>query len=124
MSSRVSIDFVGRFNTTLVEFVNDLAAAFPNFGDFQTMKTVLSIAVAATPKVPVSIFHKTAIKYEKQIMEKDEKFLLEETYDDEHVDMDIADKIKAIWKVTDAENKEIIWRYLKQLVMLDKRIHV
>jgi hypothetical protein len=111
------------FNNRLVEFVDDLAETFPSFGDFNTMKTVLKIACAVTPSVPNNIFHKTAIRYESQIMNKDDKFLLDETYDSEHIDMDIADKIKHIWKHTDADNKAVIWQYLLILVKLDKMIN-
>lgn len=116
------VDFVAMFNSKLIEFVNDLSGAFPDFGDFKVMKNVLVAACALTPGIPQSIFHKTAIKYEHQIINRDEKFLLDEEFDQQHVDMSIANKIKMIWKQTDDHNKDVIWKYLNLLVALDKKI--
>lgn len=116
------VDYIAMFNKKLIEFVDDLAQAFPDFGDFKVMKNVLMIACNMTPIIPSNIFNQTAIKYEQQILNRDEQFLLEEKYDDTNVDMSIADKIKDIWKQTDAENKEVIWKYLNLLVAINNKI--
>ena len=78
---------------------------------------------------PIKIFSDVIVnKYKKQLFTKDEQFFLEHHYDDEmacrekkeEVDMstNLVVKIKSYWKHLTNENKEIIWKYFKILVIL------
>jgi hypothetical protein len=114
------------FNEKLKEFLNDLVSAFPELKHLSVMKNGLNLAINLDVKLPQKIFNDNIREnYETRIVNKDEQFFLSEDY--EHIankhnlDLDIVSKLKGIWKTLDADNKEVIWKYLQVLVVLNKR---
>lgn len=116
------------FNRKLEEFASDLATTYADVKDFKMLKNSIRLAVMMTPKVPQAIFHQYVyIPYEKQIIDKDEAFFMAEDYDEKlasvhaNINLDIVQKIKTIWKSLAEDQKDIIWKYMQVLVVLNRR---
>jgi hypothetical protein len=116
------------FNRKLEEFASDLSITYGDIKDFKMLKNSIRLAVMMTPKVPQAIFHQYVyVPYETQIIEKDEAFFMAEDYDDKlasahaNINLDIVHKIKTIWKSLAEDQKEIIWKYMQVLVVLNRR---
>lgn len=115
------VDYHEVFNKKLIEFVDDLVSSFNGLEDFVVYKNLLNACVLVDKTAPQVMFHQTVvIPYEQHIKEKNESFLLNETYN-VGVDQGIVDKLKGIWKSLDTENKDVIWKYMQVLVVLNKK---
>ena len=121
-------EIVKTFNEKLVEFVKDLILLY-NDNDLYNFKNSINMVNMIDERKPIKIFRDVIVnKYKKQLFTKDEQFFLEHHYDDEmacrekkeEVDMstNLVVKIKSYWKHLTNENKEIIWKYFKILVIL------
>lgn len=114
------------FNNKLKEFLNDLLVSFPEMNDLKLLKNGLHLATTIDVKMPQKFFNEhVACKYETHILGKNEEFFLNETYEavaQQHgFDLDIVSKIKGIWGTIDGENKEIVWKYLQVLILLNRK---
>tara|TARA_Y100000389_G_scaffold169418_1_gene175657 strand:+ start:590 stop:991 length:402 start_codon:yes stop_codon:yes gene_type:complete len=120
-------EIVKTFNEKLVEFVKDLILLY-NDNDLYNFKNSINMITLIDERKPIKIFRDVIVnKYKKQLFTKDEHFFLEHHYEDEmacrekeEVDMstNLVVKIKSYWKDLTNENKEIIWKYFKLLVIL------
>ena len=110
------------FNEKMYEFIDDIVTSFPSEVEFQTFRTMLDMSVAFSVKLPQEMFNTcVAIPYESEILNENEIFFLRETYDPQYTDINIVNKLKALWKQLDAKEKQFIWKYMKVLVVLNKR---
>jgi hypothetical protein len=115
-------DYVELFNRKLVEFIDDLIVTFPDFQDLTVYRGLLLAAVAIDKTSPQTVFNNTvAIPYEAHILEKNEEFLINESYTQSGADQGLVDKLKVIWKGMDADNKEIVWKYMQVLIALNRK---
>lgn len=121
-------EIVKTFNEKLVEFVKDLILLY-NDNDLYNFKNSINMVTLIDERKPIKIFRDVIVnKYKKQLFTKDEQFFLEHHYEDEmacrekkeEVDMstNLVVKIKSYWKDLTNDNKEIIWKYFKLLVIL------
>lgn len=121
-------EIVKTFNEKLVEFVKDLILLY-NDNDLYNFKNSINMITLIDERKPIKIFRDVIVnKYKKQLFTKDEQFFLEHHYEDEmacrekkeEVDMstNLVVKIKSYWKDLTNDNKEIIWKYFKLLVIL------
>ena len=64
-------------------------------------------------------------EYEVQIMNKDEKFFLEHTFEQhkENVSMDVFSKMKEYFSSMSADSKESVWKYCQNMLRLSKACH-
>jgi hypothetical protein len=119
------MDLISKFNTTIKELVRDLINVFPEDSDFQMVQLGLTAAVIADETVVQKKFHEEVSKYDTQILSKDEAFFLNKNYE-ELQNAGIADrlitKVKSYWQQLDTHNREMVWKYLKVLVLLDRKI--
>jgi hypothetical protein len=114
------------FNSKLDEFLKDLTSSFPDIKDLRLVKSGLQLAKNIDIKLPQSVFDEhVAVRYEEKIVKKDEKFFLTETYEDvvkKHgIDLDVVGRIKDIWSTLGDTDKEIIWKYLQVLVIINRK---
>ena len=114
------------FNNKLNEFLNDLHTTFPEMTDIKVLKSGLQFAKTMDVKMAQTMFDKhVAAKYEDQILKQNETFFLNETYthiaNAHGIDLDIIGRLKDVWSTMDDSNREIIWKYLKVLVLLNKK---
>jgi hypothetical protein len=123
------------FNRKLEEFASDLATTFPEVKDFATLRTSLRMALTLTPALPRALFHQYVVApYEKQILARDEQFFLDDRSEFKKqltqqtgggaggdVSLDLVKTIQGIWRSLGEGNKDVIWKYLQVLVLLDHK---
>ncbi len=117
------------FNTQLFNFATVLVNRFPDDKELKLGLTAVETLSKINPKKNVEIFTMYVYKYREQIMNKDEKFILETDFISENPDLDsngasdIMQRLKLNWSYLNADDKENIWKYLKVLITLtDKYI--
>jgi hypothetical protein len=121
-----SMTYYECFNNKLDEFLKDLTNTFPDLKDIKLLRNGVNIAKVADMKLPQQVFDQTvALKYEKQILEKDENFFMNEDYTEvlstHGVDFNLVPQLKEVWKSLDESNKDAVWKYMQVLVLLNKK---
>lgn len=116
-----------RFNTTVKEFIQDLMTVFPNDSDFEMMQLGVSTAMFTSEALVQSMFHeKVVIPYETHILQKDATFFLKNSFEELKDEGAMADqliqKLKSCWVDLDEHNRDMVWKYLRVLILLDKKI--
>jgi hypothetical protein len=118
------------FNNKLEEFLKDLINTFPEDNDFKLFKNSFSLLKQLNPKQPQQIFHKYAPEYKQHILDRDDQFFLDKSYDEiqeakqylkSDVIADVVNKLKGYWLQLDTSNREIVWQYLNLLIILDDK---
>lgn len=116
------------FNEKAIEFLKDLIDSFPEVGtEFQRIKTGLLALSSINPKSPQQIFNNYVLsKYKDAITNKDESVFLQETHFDIYSNrkeywLEFIDHIKSIWQNMDVQNKEVIWKYFRVLIVLSDK---
>lgn len=118
------MDTVELFNLKFSEFLEDLVASYPDETDLQAMHNMLAWTVKMMgPNVPQEMFNLcVAIPYGDKISAKNESFFLEECeYDTRYADINIINKLKAKWKNLSNDNREIVWKYMHVLMLLNTK---
>jgi hypothetical protein len=116
------------FNEKMNEFVSDLLKLYPNDTDFQTLKTSLSMLHLVDDRKLMRLFRKYVHDdYKTKLLNKNDDFFLNHDYNeevgefgDDKVDLSngLIKKLKDYWVNISEENKEIIWKYFKVLILL------
>lgn len=122
------MDYKGQFNDTLVELVDDLIRVFPQDSDFRMYKLALQGAMIADNDMVHSIFRERVCKiYGERIIARDEQFFVNNNYAEMKQEFSQADqlitKLKNCWSSLNEQQREVIWKYLRVLVLLDRRIN-
>ena len=124
--------------TTLSAFTNqiynlsvNMSTMFPSDPDLAFTKNAVYLLKKNNPRKLQNTFDQYVAKYNKQVMEKDEKFLIEnnfledDTVKNSNADVDYAEKIinnlRKYWSIMDDESKENIWKYLQVLMLLNEK---
>jgi len=122
MSSNV---FLLAFLNHVDDLLNQLCLMFPNDGDFKTFKMFLGMLRKTNPVLILSSFHEHVTqKYESQIDNKDESFLLSYIPVEHGQDItDIIIKLRPYWTDISANSKDSLWKYFYTLKELTKRYY-
>ena len=121
------------FNRKLLDFVEDLktlrADMRLDLPELDLLRPGINLVINTIGHhKPQEVFdEQVASRYGSRILERDEAFLLDETYDHVHADLDavdvvgLIDVLKKAWKDIDPQNKEAVWRHLAVLLLLNQR---
>jgi hypothetical protein len=117
------MNYLEKFNTTFIEFINDIIRIFPEDPDIQIYKAAIETAIALDPKFIITRFNETLVKdYGKELLERNDNFFINYNYTDIIAQNQgynaIITKIKNAWVQMNNENKEVIWKYFKILILL------
>lgn len=122
------MDHLKKFNKTFNEFIDDIILIFPNDSELRMYKKLISTALTFNSRLIINIFiDSVVLKYGTQLLEKDESFFLNNDYSD-LIDSSqteynaLIQKIKEYWVIMNDENKDIIWKYFRVLILLSKKI--
>ena len=128
------------FNNKLDEFIKELIKTFPQDPDFKLFQASSRVLKLANEKKPLELFNTGLTdEYKKNIREKNEDFFLNNDYsdvlnneklkqqpqfnNDDNMNNKLINKLKGYWSELSEENKEIVWKYFKILVLLiDKEL--
>lgn len=121
------MNYLEKFNETFILFIKDLVQAFPSDAEFKLYQIALQGITYTDPDLVREMFHEhVTVKFEKEIMNKDEQFFLQQDYSSYQQKYakasSIIQKLKTSWGLLDEENRSIVWKYLKVLLALDKKI--
>ena len=123
------MDYLGKFNQTFSEFLEDIIRVFPDDSELRMYYLAIQAAAALKPTLVAKVFRKrVAEPFGPQILARDESFFLSHDYDDMKNEFTqaskIIDKIKGYWGGMSVENREIVWKYFRVLVKLDAKITI
>lgn len=121
------MNYLDKFNQTFTDFVNDLCIAYPNDGEFRMCKAVLGTALSVNENLVHGFFMTRIIpKFEQQILDRDDDFFKQKDYSQYAASIagagTLIDKLKVVWVEMADDNKDAVWRYLKVLMALAKRV--
>jgi hypothetical protein len=115
--------YLKSFFHQLSDVVGELADMFPDDPDFGMFRTYIGLLQRTNPTMVIDTFYEhVALKFENQINEKNDEFLLAYSateYGSEG--MDIVGKIKSYWSVLSPDSRSAIWQYLYILKELAKK---
>jgi len=115
------MDYVSKFNETFMHFIDDLSNVL-NDSELSMYHTALKSLALINRTILRDNFHKyVTLKYEEQIMQRDEQFFFEDNFGEFDGAQQIIDKLRNSWTVLSDENKDSVWKYFKVLVLLDKK---
>lgn len=124
MASRVVLmtALIDQFTT----FVTELSEMYPDDADFDMFLTTVKLIKSSNPSLIASNIYENTVQYEERILNKDEKFFLENTFDghQEPVDMDILKKMKQYYSTMNASSKDNVWTYCQNIIRLAKACHL
>lgn len=121
------MDYLQQFNDTFLELVEDLIRVFPSDSEFRMYKLAIQGASIANPTIIQNVFHdRVVIVYGDKIIARDEAFFIENDYNDMKEEFSqgeqIIRKLKDCWKNLTVDQKNIMWKYIRLLVLLDRKI--
>ena len=113
------------FNNNLNNFINELIKTYPQEGNFVVFKNTIFLIQKVNPRKVLSLFVEYIEPYKQKLLNKDESFFLEEDYttlvrqtDSKKNAWKLINRLKLYWKDTSKNNKNVIWNYFRQLIML------
>lgn len=120
--------YIDLFNDKMSEFFKDLANTFPNVSEFQDTRTFINFTRTLNPKLPQITFNNDVVsKYKDAILNKNENFFLNHDYEIESVNIQndycqsFINQLKNLWQNMSKDNKDIIWKYLHILIVLNDK---
>lgn len=118
--SQVLIDFC----TLLSQFIDSVVVLSPNNILMQN-KDIVTKFIENEPMKIISVFKLYILKYKPMVDRRDEKFFLNNTFDEEMKKADDVEfvlkqitDVKNIWCKLDNDTKESIWTYIDYLLQL------
>jgi hypothetical protein len=122
------MDYLEKFNQSFREFMEDLQRVIPEEdAEFRMYQLAIQAAMMLQPRTVSNIFHdKVVAPYGDHLLARDESFFLSHTYDEvkgEHVEAAaVIDRVKKYWTIISQEDKEVVWKYFRVLILLSKKI--
>lgn len=110
------------FYDQVISFVGELNQMYPDDSDFSLYLTSLKMLKMTNPSMAIKAIYDNTKPYEESIMKKDEKFFLEHSYSEysDVIDNVLFGKLKMYVVNMDAQTKEIVWKYVHNIVKLAK----
>jgi hypothetical protein len=120
MASRITL--MSALFDQFTSFVSELSEMYPDDPDFSMFLTTIRLMRSTNPSLVVSNLYDATHPYEEQIIAKDERFFLENDFDEhkESVDMDIMNKLKQYVSQMSESSKENVWKYCQNITRLSK----
>lgn len=118
--------YIDLFNEKTEEFLKELAGSFPEVQQFSQFKSGFSFLKNIDKKQPQQIFNTYVYnEFKEHIINENEAFFLTNEYDikserKEHW-TEFIKNIRNIWCGLDKDNKDVIWKYFKVLVVLNEK---
>jgi hypothetical protein len=115
------------FNEKISEWIEDLINVFPNESYFPLYKTLFNNTVWLNNTLANKWFkYYMTPDYRQQILNRNEEFFLQQSYDNmaeqNGADLNFINKLKELWHLLSSEDKEMMWRYIQCLMVIDGKI--
>lgn len=121
------------FNNLLAQFLSELVQTFPELKDLRTIQTLVSMMRSINPRMILENFLEVAGRYHEKIFDEQASFFedLENWKKDPYFKTEYATNendeqemfqrlvvFRHVWKDLTESNREHIWTYLKQLLVI------
>jgi len=105
-------------------FVTELIQMYPDDADFSLFLTSLRLLRSTNPSLLVKYVYENTSSFENQILNKDEGFFVDYSFDEfsENVDLNIFPKLKQYVKNMSPITKDNVWKYIQNIYRLSKAI--
>jgi len=105
-------------------FVTELIQMYPDDPDFSLFLTSLRLLRSTNPSLLVKYVYENTSAFENQILNKDEGFFVDYSFDEfsENVDLNIFPKLKQYVKNMSPSTKDNVWKYIQNIYRLSKAI--
>jgi hypothetical protein len=113
-----------KFNETFINLIEDLNTALGGDAELEAYKLIVQGFVYANRSGVFNIFHKHVTqRFEQEIMARDSSFFLLHEFSNVTPKVSqIILKLKGCWHLLNEENRSVVWRYFRVLILLDKKI--
>ena len=117
--------YLKAFTTQAENFFTELTEMFPHDKNIKIAQTSLMFIKKTNPRKLLELFKYYIYRYETKIMQRDESFFLQRSFDD-----DMSEYVKSLNAVTDLKDhwctmsektKDSIWMYFIVLIKLSKK---
>lgn len=110
------------FNDWLTKFFRELVKMYPQNQDFKNIKNQL-LVMSQSPKyeLPIQYFEQYLSPYRQHLRNKDEKFFL--SFDLKGTGIEYFEYIKELWKISNNETKQVMWKYFNIFDKLSEKYH-
>lgn len=118
------MNVLDKFNQTFMNLIDDLSSALGGDDELRAYKLIVKGFVFANPDGVYKIFHKhVTLRFHQEIANKDAAFFLSKEFDNVTPRVSqIIHKLKGCWEYLNEENREVVWRYFRVLILLDQKI--
>lgn len=120
------MDVYVEFNRALLEFIKDLSQSHPNVDFFRKYYTLVNLMSTMNPMTIQPLYDRNIKPYQQYILARDGTFFLNKDYTAEVTEvgesMDIVSVLKTLWIGMSATDKDMVWRHLEVLVVLNQII--
>jgi hypothetical protein len=115
------------FCNQMVAFFEDISDTYPEETDIVRAAQALKLLKQANPRLMHRVFMKNVNgDFAARILEEDEEYILERAkhlIDSEYADIKYAFWIfDKHWSTMSETNKQYVWKYIKSLVLLARRV--
>ena len=124
------MSLLSAFNNLLEQFITEMIMTFPDLGDLRTIQTLVGLMRRTNPRMVLENFLDVAGRYYEKILiedsdffedldnwTKDPRFAEEAEGEEEDLFQKLA-VFKSVWYDLSENNKETIWTYFKQLLII------
>jgi hypothetical protein len=103
-------------------FLVELRDMYPQDTDFPMFVTSIALLKNTNPSMLAKYIYENTNRFEEKIMNKDEKFFLDNNFDEYngYVDMNIFGKLKQYVASMSPSSKDSVWKYCQNIVRLAK----
>lgn len=114
MASRKILDV---FNMQLMKFLTEICKMYPENRDFKALKGQIRSSSLIDNKLSIKMFYEYVVKdYKEQVLQKNEEFFL--NFDVSGTELESLNYIKTIWKDSNEETKNAVYKYVLLLTKL------
>ena len=119
------MSILSAFTNQLVNLIENLCEMYPNDPDLSFTKTSIILMKKSNPRKVQELFDKYVAIYQKEIMTKNETFLINNDFveeqfskiDNQDYANNIMHNLRKYWSSIDTESKLNMWKYLQVLVV-------
>ena len=120
MASKVAL--MSALFDQFTSFLVELRDMYPQDTDFPMFITSISLLKNTNPSMLAKYIYENTNRFEEKIMNKDEKFFLDNNFDEYngYVDMDLFGKLKQYVASMSSSSKDSVWKYCQNILRLAK----
>ena len=120
------MSYLKSFLKVLEKFINELSDMYPEDNHFDLAKNTLYLLKKTNPRKVLEFFYTyLVVPYEQKIIERDETFFFNKSYDGEVSEyvksLNVITNLKRYWSSMTDKTKETIWLYMNLMVKLSKK---